>query len=166
MAEAALRADEPCLRVTLRMQASLSYRPVAIALVASLAEAVPTHSTMFRNDVVTAFGEAFNNVVLHGYKDRSDGVLEVEAEVGADRIALHLIDNGREIDFSRLALPDFDSLPESGMGIFMISALVDDLRYTSGGERNVLTLIKRTTANGALDRAPPTVTTTTQDRPR
>lgn len=167
MAEAASRATDPCLHVTLRMQASLSYRPVAISLVGSLVDVIPTHNINFRNDVVTAFGEAFNNVVIHGYKDRSDGILEVEAELGFDRITLHIIDNGREIDFSHLALPDFDALPESGMGIFMISALVDDLRYTSGGERNVLTLIKRTNALGPIDRSHPSpLTTTTEDRPR
>ena len=93
--------------------------------------------------MITAFGEAFNNIVAHGYRDRSDGMLDVEADLGPDEITLNLIDNGVEVDFARVNPPDLDSMPEGGMGIFMIYALVDEVTYR-GGKVNVLSLTKRT----------------------
>ncbi len=132
-------------RVSLRLPAALGYRPVAIDLVSALIQQVEQADREFRNEVVTAFGEAFNNIVLHGYRGRTDGLLEVEAEMTADRITLRLIDTGQGVNFDDVEPPDFASVPESGMGVFMIHALVDDVQYRLGPP-NVLTLIKRTTS--------------------
>jgi serine/threonine-protein kinase RsbW len=130
-------------RVALRFPASLDHRPVAIALISALIQQVELADRNFRNEMVTAFGEAFNNIVNHGYRGRRDGMLDVEAEMTADRMTLRLIDTGQSVAFGEVEPPDLDSLPESGMGVFMIHALVDDVQY-QGGPPNVLTLVKRT----------------------
>jgi serine/threonine-protein kinase RsbW len=131
-------------RVALRFPAVLAYRPVAIDHVSALIQQVACAGRDFRNEMVTAFGEAFNNIVIHGYGGRPDGMLELEAEMTTDRMILRLIDNGQSVDFKDLTPPDLDSVPESGMGVFMIHSLVDDVQYR-GGPPNVLTLTKRTT---------------------
>jgi serine/threonine-protein kinase RsbW len=139
-------SDDPRVtRVTLRLHASLENRPVAIALVSTLIEQVGGADRDFRNELITAFSEAYNNIVIHGYRDRPDGMLDVEAEIRPDQMALSLMDTGAEIDFACVAPPDLTSMPESGMGIFMIHALVDEVRYR-GGDPNVLCLMKRTSA--------------------
>jgi serine/threonine-protein kinase RsbW len=130
-------------RVALRFPATLEYRPVAIDLVSALIQQVVRADRTFRNEMVTAFGEAFNNIVNHGYRGRRDGMLDVEAEMTADRMTLRLIDTGQSVAFGDVEPPDLDSMPESGMGVFMIHALVDDVQY-QGGSPNVLTLVKRT----------------------
>jgi serine/threonine-protein kinase RsbW len=130
-------------RVALRFPAVLTYRHVAIDLVSALVHQVEHTDRDFHNAVLTAFGEAFNNIVLHGYRGRHDGMLDVEAEMTADGITLRLIDDGQAVNFNDVQPPDLDSLPESGMGVFMIHALVDDVKYL-GGPPNVLTLVKRT----------------------
>ena len=132
-------------RVSLRIPALIVYRPVAIDLVSALIRHVDGADGNFRNEMVTAFGEAFNNIVIHGYRGRSDGMLDLEAEMAPDGMILRLIDTGREVDFSDVAPPDLASMPESGMGIFMIHALVDEVLYR-GGSPNVLSLTKRTTS--------------------
>lgn len=129
-------------RVTFRLRATLESRPLAIDLVSTLLVHVPSADRSFRNELVTAFGEAFNNVVTHGYRGRSDGMLEVEAEIGADAMTLRLRDNGRQVDFDSVEPPDLESLPEGGMGIFMMHAMVDEVVY-KGGDPNELTLTKR-----------------------
>jgi len=129
-------------RVTFRLRATLESRPLAIDLVSTLLVHAPCADRVFRHEMVTAFGEAFNNVVTHGYRGRLDGMLEVEAEYDADAMTLRLRDNGRQIDFDSVAPPDLESLPESGMGIFMIHAMVDEVVYR-GGDPNELTLTKR-----------------------
>ena len=132
-------------RVTLRFPAIIGYRPVAIDLVSALIRHVEGADGNFRNEMVTAFGEAFNNIVIHGYRDRSDGMLDIEAEMGPDEMTIRLIDTGREVDFKEVEPPDLTTMPESGMGVFMIHALVDEVIYR-GGSPNVLSLTKRTTS--------------------
>ena len=135
-------AGEPT-RVTFRLRASLAHRSLAIDLVSTLVEHV-TKDRGFRNDITTAFGEAFNNVVIHGYRNRTDGMLDVEAELGSEHMTLRLIDDGLQADLSSVKPPNLDTLPEGGLGIFMIHALVDEVVYNSGTP-NVLSLTKRTT---------------------
>lgn len=132
-------------RVALRFPAALANRPVAIALVSALVQQVERADRDFRNEMVTAFGEAFNNIVIHGYRGRPDGMLDIEAEMTADQMTLRLVDTGQAVNFNDVEPPDLESMPESGMGVFMIHALVDDVQYR-GGPPNVLTLIKRTTS--------------------
>ncbi len=132
-------------RVALRFPAAIDYRPIAIDLVSALIQQVEGADRDFRNEMVTAFGEAFNNIVIHGYRGRSDGMLDIEVEITADQITVRLSDTGREVDFSDVEPPDLASMPESGMGVFMIHALVDEVLYR-GGSPNVLSLIKRTTS--------------------
>lgn len=137
-------AGEPTVtHVTFRLRASLDHRSLAIDLVSTLVEHVKTADRDFRNAITTAFGEAFNNVVIHGYRNRTDGMLDVEAELGSDHMTLRLIDDGVQADLSSVATPDLSTLPEGGLGIFMIHALVDEVVYDSG-TRNVLSLTKRT----------------------
>ena len=130
-------------RVAFRLKASLAHRSLAIDLVSTLVQHVKTADREFRNAIVTAFGEAFNNVVIHGYRGRTDGMLDVEAELGADHMTLRLIDDGAQADLSGVKPPKLDTLPEGGLGIFMIHALVDEVVYNSGTP-NVLSLTKRT----------------------
>ena len=140
-----MRPAADVTRVALRFPAIIVYRPVAIDLVSALIRHVKGADANFRNEMITAFGEAFNNIVIHGYRGRSDGMLDIEAEMAPDAMILRLIDTGREVDFSDVEPPDLASMPESGMGVFMIHALVDEVLYR-GGSPNVLSLTKRTTS--------------------
>jgi anti-sigma regulatory factor (Ser/Thr protein kinase) len=94
----------------------------------------------FRTQVVTAVGEAFNNVVLHSYEGRDEGIVEIEIQTRPDHICIELRDWGDSFDPDSVPLPDFESLPESGFGIFIIKTLMD-IHYTPG-KPNVLTLSK------------------------
>jgi serine/threonine-protein kinase RsbW len=133
-------------RVAFRVKAALDHRLLAIDLVSTLVSHVTKADRSFRHEIVTAFGEAFNNIVIHGYRDRADGMLDVEADICPDWMTLRLIDNGRAVDFDGLHPPDLDSMPERGMGVFMIHALVDEVVY-QGGVPNVLSLTKRASSS-------------------
>ncbi len=130
--------------VAFRLNAKLAHRELAIDLVSTLVKHV-TADPDFRHAITTAFGEAFNNVVIHGYKGRSDGILDVEADLGSDHMTLRLMDTGASADLSTVAEPDLDALPEGGLGVWMMRSLVDELVYCTGTP-NVLSLTKRTTS--------------------
>lgn len=136
-------ADRECV-ISFRLNASLAQRALAVDVVSTLVGHVETADATFRHELVTAFGEAFNNVVLHGYRGRSNGVLEVEVEIAPDQMTLRMMDTGCAVDFGSVAVPELDTMPEGGMGVFMIHSLVDHVEYRRGAP-NVLTLSKRTT---------------------
>jgi serine/threonine-protein kinase RsbW len=95
----------------------------------------------FRMEVVTAVSEAFNNIVLHAYAGREDGIIEMNIRTRRNYISVELRDFGDSFDPSRVPKPDLDRLPESGLGIYIIKELMD-VSYRPG-RPNVLVLSKR-----------------------
>ncbi|MBI4816424.1 MAG: ATP-binding protein [Deltaproteobacteria bacterium] len=91
--------------------------------------------------VSSAFVEAFNNAVIHAY-DRRPEPIEIELEVGTKRLALRLIDSGVGFRLDDVPTPDFEKLPEGGMGIYIMRSFMDRVRFSREGSKNVLTLEK------------------------
>jgi serine/threonine-protein kinase RsbW len=127
------------------------YRELAMRFVASACKLVAprrrTHATGverpdddFDDQVISAFGEAFNNAVLHSYGP-DGGEIEIEVEPMADRLVIRLKDHGRTFDIERVPEPDLDSLPESGLGLFIMRSCMDAVEY-SPGRPNVLSMTK------------------------
>ncbi len=94
----------------------------------------------FRLQVVSAVAEAVNNIVRHGYGGDEDGVIEVEIRTSRDHIDVELRDWGASFDPDAIAPPDLDSLPESGLGVYIIRAFMN-MQYQPG-RPNVLVLSK------------------------
>jgi serine/threonine-protein kinase RsbW len=109
-------------------------------MVASACKLVPNPSDDFYDEVISAFGEAFNNVVIHSY-GLEGGELEIEIEPGVDRLTIRLMDYGKTFDVSGVPAPNLDSLPESGLGVFIMRSFMDDITYLSG-KPNVLSMTK------------------------
>jgi anti-sigma regulatory factor (Ser/Thr protein kinase) len=129
----------------------MEHRHLALNLVSVLIQHVETADQQFRDEMITAVGEAFNNIVIHGYSGRSDGMIEVEAELTPEQVTIRLIDTGIEADLSHVDPPDLDSMPQGGMGAYMIHSFVDTVEY-HGGEVNVLSLTKRTSSTPTTPR--------------
>lgn len=92
--------------------------------------------------VVSAVGEAYNNIVLHGYAEGRAGPVQLEIENGCQCVRVIIKDTGTSFDPAQAECPDLAALPESGLGIFVMRSMVDELSYVAGSP-NVLTLIKR-----------------------
>lgn len=102
-------------------------------------------------DMELAAAEAVTNVVRHGYGPQGGPLrVEIQAEPGA--VVLRLFDWGRPIPGGALAEAgasrfdfdpgDLDSVPTGGMGLSLITMLVDEISYRSDEGQNVLTLRK------------------------
>ena len=96
----------------------------------------------FDDQVVSAFGEAFNNVAIHGYRGREPGEVEIAIDSGRDYITVHVSDYGHSFDPAAVPAPDLDALPESGMGLYIIRSFMTEVSYRAGSP-NVLSLTKR-----------------------
>jgi serine/threonine-protein kinase RsbW len=131
--------------IRILLTGTLEHRDVTLRAVSAACKLVTRHPygpvwNEFRMQVVSAVGEAFNNVVLHGYEGRGDGELEIEIRAAPERITITMRDHGASFDPTKVPAPDFDALPESGWGLFIIRAFMD-VSYTPG-RPNVLTLSK------------------------
>ena len=98
--------------------------------------------------VVSAVGEAFNNIVLHGYADRQARAqplrassIDLRIQTRPGHIRIELRDWGSGFEPTRVPPPAFDTLPESGLGLFIMQSFME-MAYRSG-RPNLLTLSKR-----------------------
>lgn len=136
--------------IRLTMPGTLEYRPLAVRLVAEAARIVSgsarrdprvssTHDIHdpFDTAVVSAFMEIFNNVAVHAY-EREPGMIEIEISFTPDHdeMVVDVTDHGTPFDPRNVRpLPqelDDETLPESGMGMHIATAMVDELAYHPG----------------------------------
>jgi len=96
----------------------------------------------FITHIVSAVGEAYNNIVLHGYAGREPGTIHMQIENCFEWMRVMIKDTGISFDPLQALLPDLEALPESGMGIFIMRSFVDEITYVAGSP-NILTLLKR-----------------------
>lgn len=96
----------------------------------------------FEAQTLSAFGEAFNNIAIHGYRSGPPGDVDIEIEADDGGITIRLLDSGASFDPTAVAVPDMTALPESGMGLFIINSFMDEVDYRPGSP-NVLRLVKR-----------------------
>jgi serine/threonine-protein kinase RsbW len=106
-------------------------------------------------DVELALVEAATNVVRHGYGPEG-GPIRIEASTRPECVVVKIFDWGRPIPGEALASAglsrfDFDpsdllEIPEGGMGLSLIAAVMDEVTYRSDEGQNVLTLLRRARA--------------------
>lgn len=137
--------------IRLRVPGALKYRDLAVRAVAAACKLVGNGgggpNRDFVDQVVSAFGEAFNNAALHTFAGRTLGELEIEMEAASDGITIRVIDFGNTYAFDNVPDPDLDALPESGLGIFIIRSFMDEVTYQPGAP-NVLSMTKRLADEG------------------
>lgn len=103
--------------------------------------------------VVSAVSEAYNNIVLHGYAGREPGSIQMTIENWPGCVRVVIKDTGASFDPSQSIPPDLAALPVSGLGIFVMRSMVDELSYVAGST-NVLTLVKHFSGPGESGIAP------------
>jgi serine/threonine-protein kinase RsbW len=135
--------------IHLRVPGTLRYRDLAVRVVGSACKLVgtpddstgPIRNTEWDNEVVSAFGEAFNNAAIHSYVGHKPGDVIIEVETGIAGITIRLIDYGKSFSIEDVPLPDLDALPESGLGLYIIRSFMDEVKYVPGSP-NVLSMTK------------------------
>jgi len=138
--------------ISLRVPADFAYRDLVTRAVATACKIAVGESAAGKigskaggdeltNAMVSAIGEAFNNVVEHAYGTQG-GDVELEIISDDDTMRVTLRDSGETFDIDAVADPDLEALPESGMGLYIIRSFVDELSYTPGPP-NTLVMLKR-----------------------
>jgi serine/threonine-protein kinase RsbW len=143
--------------VRLSVPGTLIYRDVVLRVVASVCRLVrcgveeeqeASHGTRvadFDDKVVSAVGEAFNNIALHAYGGPTCGEARLELAYERDLLTIRVCDTGKGFNLSEELGQDLEVLRESHMGLEIMRACMDEVRYSPGDSRspNVLTMTKR-----------------------
>ena len=88
--------------------------------------------------------EAVNNAITHAYRREEGFRVEAAITLHHDRISFEISDCGQPIrDFTQPRSLEFDpavvnSIPENGMGLFIIETIMDEVSYHSSNGRNTL----------------------------
>ncbi len=136
------RAGRGATMIALKIPSRLEYRDLAIRVVASTCKLLPERGRDFDAAAISAFSEALNNVILHGYGPvLGDLEIEIEVEPAQHRLTIRIIDYGKAFDPAKVPVPDLDSLPESGMGVFIMRSFMDSVTYLAGVP-NILSMTK------------------------
>lgn len=104
-----------------------------VAVAAFVSQLDPTIEEI--TDVKTAVSEAVTNSIIHGYENRGDGIVSIEATIDGNEIAIIISDKGKGIkDIEMAKEPLYTSRPDlerSGMGFTVMETFMDSLQVES-----------------------------------
>ncbi len=91
--------------------------------------------------------ESINNIIKHAYKEQKDKTICVKLKLDNKLIEMEIIDEGEPNNNFVIPNLDFDpkdinNLPESGMGLYIMKQLMDELAYNRKNGKNYFILKK------------------------
>lgn len=97
-------------------------------------------------NVPVALSEALSNAILRGNRDNPDALVQVTADVDADRLVIDVTDEGPGFDFEQ-CMRDPTTVAnltcEEGRGLYLMRRLMDSVeRFTDEGNVVRLTLLR------------------------
>ena len=98
-------------------------------------------------EIELSLAEAMNNIIKHSYKGDESNKIEIQLACDEKSFKVILTDYGEaRTNLKKPVLEfdpnDIDSLPEGGMGLFIIEQLMDENIYIAEGNKNKFTLVK------------------------
>ncbi|HYY45368.1 MAG TPA: ATP-binding protein [Actinomycetota bacterium] len=94
------------------------------------------------SDVKVAVTEACSNVLKHTAGTQNE--YSVEIEIDEFRCRIRVVDTGAGFDHASIGGGDADASSESGRGIQLMRALVDDLKFVSESELGTVVQLTKT----------------------
>jgi serine/threonine-protein kinase RsbW len=106
------------------------------------------HDPILLYNVVLCLVEATTNVIKHAYHRKPGNLIEVLITIDDFHLVFQVIDSGEKTSIPPPKkelysnAKDITSLPESGMGLFLIGQIMDQVSFDQQEGKNVLTMIK------------------------
>ena len=116
-----------------------------VAVAAFVSQLDPTVEEL--TDVKTAVSEAVTNSIIHGYENRKEGIIKIEASITGNEITIIIEDYGKGIKNIEQAMePLYTSKPElerSGMGFTVMETFMDNLEVFSEEGKGTKVVMKK-----------------------
>lgn len=101
------------------------------------------------NKILLCIDELVTNIIAHAYTDKEEHAVQMECRVEGNKIILELRDDGVPFDPTKQSRPNVKMSIESrdigGLGIHLVTTLMDTVEYHREGDYNVLTVSKKIT---------------------
>lgn len=98
------------------------------------------------NRVLLCVDELVTNIIAHAYNDKQEHAVLLECRLYNDRLELELRDDGTPFDPTQKKMPSLDDPIEDrnigGLGIHLVTTLMDKVEYHREGDFNVLVSTK------------------------
>lgn len=116
-----------------------------VAVAAFVSQLDPTIEEI--TDVKTAVSEAVTNAIIHGYENKKNGTVKIEASIEENELTVIVIDDGIGINNVELAMqPLYTSRPDlerSGMGFTVMETFMDKLNVLSEPYKGTKIIMKK-----------------------
>ncbi len=116
-----------------------------VAVAAFISQLDPTVEEL--TDVKTAVSEAVTNSIIHGYENKKEGIIKIEASITGNEITISIEDSGKGIkDVEQAMEPLYTSKPElerSGMGFTVMETFMDSLEVKSEDGKGTKVVMKK-----------------------
>ena len=116
-----------------------------VAVAAFISQLDPTVEEL--TDVKTAVSEAVTNSIIHGYENREDEIVKIEALIEENEVTIIIEDNGAGIeDVNKAMEPLYTSRPDlerSGMGFTVMESFMDSLQVESEKGKGTRIILKK-----------------------
>jgi anti-sigma regulatory factor (Ser/Thr protein kinase) len=98
------------------------------------------------NDLNLCLDELLNNTIAYGYDDKGNHSIVVTLSLTDDRLIAEIQDDGKPFD-PREATPapkgSLQSRKIGGLGLHIVTTLMDEVGYSRVGRQNVVTIAKK-----------------------
>ena len=123
-------------QLELQIEAKPENLSVIADFIATAMRQLGTEQDMF--EVRTAVDEACTNVILHAYSGQ-EGSITISCELQDHDFVVTIRDNGKPFDPTSVPPPDLqadlDERRIGGLGMYLMSQLMDDVSYSSNVEK-------------------------------
>ena len=93
-----------------------------------------------------AIEEAVSNIIFYAYNDNGRHKIKISVSLEDKMLTIEIKDNGIRFNPLEQQQPDIslstEERPVGGLGIFLISQIMDEMNYTRNNNENILTLHK------------------------
>lgn len=116
-----------------------------VAVASFISQLDPTVEEL--TDIKTVVSEAVTNAVIHGYEEKTDGIIYVRTEIDGARVSITISDQGTGIsDVNEARQPLYTSKPElerSGMGFTIMENFMDEVMiHSKPGKGTTVHMVK------------------------
>ena len=113
-------------------------------------------SERVRHDMSIAVDEIISNIIHHSYRDDAEHGISLSLSLHPGELHAEIVDDGPEFDpLAHQATRPSGSVKEralGGLGLHLVTSLMDNVRYVRMGDGNHLTLVKKTQGDDTSDR--------------
>ncbi len=111
-------------------------------------QAMPPHrfETVTVENIVQAVDEACSNVIEHSYEMKRNRDFKMTMDADDEKVAFIIEDKGIGINITEVKKPDVKEYvrqrKDGGFGRYIIANVMDEVKYSSRGGKNTLTMVK------------------------